>query len=63
MGAKVALAALAGVLAGLLVWLGVARLGNPFGVAAGVVAVMSIPPPPPRWRCMRPRSIRRSPRP
>lgn len=44
-GAKVALAGLAGVLAGLLVWLGVARFGIPFGLTAGVVAVMSLSPP------------------
>ena len=44
-GAKVALAALAGVLAGLLVWLGVARFNVPFGLAAGVVIVMSLSPP------------------
>lgn len=44
-GAKVALAALAGVLAGLLVWLGVARFTIPFGVAAGVATVMSLSPP------------------
>jgi len=45
-GAKVALAALAGVLAGLLVWLGVARFNVPFGLAVGVVTVMSLSPPP-----------------
>ncbi len=44
-GAKVALAALAGALAGLLVWLGVARFNVPFGVAAGVVTVMAVSPP------------------
>ena len=44
-GAKVALAGLAGVLAGLLVWLGVARFGIPLGLTAGVVAVMSLSPP------------------
>ena len=45
MGAKMALAALAGALAGLLVWLGVARFNVPFGVAAGVATVVSISPP------------------
>lgn len=45
LGAKVALAALAGILAGLLVWLGVARFNVPFGLAAGVVTVMSLSPP------------------
>jgi len=44
-GAKVALAALAGLLAGLLVWLGVARFNVPFGLAAGVVTVMAVSPP------------------
>lgn len=44
-GAKVALATLAGVLAGLLVWLGVARFHVPFGLAAGIVTVMSVSPP------------------
>lgn len=44
-GAKVALAALAGILAALLVWLGVARFSVPFGSAAGVVAVMALSPP------------------
>ena len=44
-GAKVALAALAGVLAGLLVWVGVARFGIPFGIVAGVVVVMCLSPP------------------
>ncbi|MXZ68918.1 MAG: hypothetical protein F4Z17_08075 [Acidimicrobiia bacterium] len=44
-GAKMALAALAGALAGLLVWLGVARFNVPFGVAAGVATVVSISPP------------------
>lgn len=44
-GAKVTLAAVAGVLAGLLVWLGVARFNIPLGLAAGVVTVMSLSPP------------------
>ena len=44
-GAKVALAAVAGVLAGLLVWLGAARFNIPLGLAAGVVTVMSLSPP------------------
>lgn len=44
-GAKVALAGLAGVLAGLLVWLGVTRFGIPFGLATGVVTVMCLSPP------------------
>ena len=44
-GAKVALAALAGALAGLLVWVGTARFGIPFGTVAPVVAVFSLSPP------------------
>ena len=45
MGAKAALAALAGVLAGLLVWVGAARLRVRFGVATAVAIVLSLSPP------------------
>ena len=43
--AKAALAALAGVLAGLLAWVAVARFGVPFSIAAGVVVLMCLSPP------------------
>lgn len=43
--AKATLAALAGVLAGLLVWLAAARLGAPPGRAAALVAVFAAAPP------------------
>ncbi len=45
MGAKTALAALAGTLGALLVWVGVTRLGIRFEVAAPVVALMCLSPP------------------
>ena len=44
-GAKVALAALAGFLAGLLVWLAVVRFRVPPGLAAGVTVMLALSPP------------------
>lgn len=44
-GAKAALAALAGVLAGLLVWVAAARFQVRFGIAAAVTIVLSLSPP------------------
>lgn len=44
-GAKVALAALAGILAGLLFWVAVARFGVRPRVAAGVTVVLALSPP------------------
>jgi hypothetical protein len=44
-GAKLAMAALAGLLAGLLLWTAVRRLGVPVGTAALVVAVFALSPP------------------
>ena len=44
-GAKVALAALAGTLGGLIVWIGTVRFGVPFATAAPVVAVLALSPP------------------
>jgi hypothetical protein len=44
-GAKVALAALAGILAGLLFWVAVVRFGVRPGLAAGVTVVLALSPP------------------
>ena len=44
-GAKAALAALAGALGGLLVWVGAGRLGVSFGAAALVAMVLGLSPP------------------
>lgn len=44
-GAKAALAALAGALGALLVWVGTARFGIPFGTTAPVVAILALSPP------------------